>query len=100
LHEVDVTEPAQKPEPLFEVDRDLLKRLMKRTKTGSEMSIRELAEAAGVAHGTVGNILSGETEKVYASTAEAISHAIGVELLVLCTPVFRLAAVRQKALTA
>jgi DNA-binding Xre family transcriptional regulator len=101
-HEVDVTAPAQapatKPEPLFEVDRDLLKRLMKRTKTGSEMSIRDLAEAAGVAHGTVGNILSGETEKVYGSTAEALCHAIGVELLILCTPVFRLAGLRQRAL--
>ncbi|MDT0387881.1 helix-turn-helix domain-containing protein [Streptomyces dubilierae] len=95
-----MTTPVPKPEPLFEVDRDLLKRLMKRTKTGSEMSIRDLAEAAGIAHGTVGNILSGETSKVYASTAEAISHAIGVELLVLCTPVYRLSVVRQRALTA
>lgn len=95
-----MTTPAHKPEPLFEVDRDLLKRLMKRTKTGSEMSIRDLADAAGIAHGTVGNILSGETERVYGSTAEAICHAIGVELLVLCQPVFRLAAVRQKALSA
>lgn len=95
-----MTTPAQKPEPLFEVDRDLLKRLMKRTKTGSEMSIRDLADAAGVAHGTVGNILSGETEKVFASTAEAICHAIGVELLVLCPPAFRLAGIRQKSLTA
>lgn len=92
--------PTQKPEPLFEVDRDLLKRLMRRTKTGSELTGRGLAEAAGLAHGTVGNILSGETEQVFASTAEAICHAIGVELLVLCTPVFRLAVVRQKALTA
>lgn len=95
-----MTTPVAKQEPLFEVDRELLKRLMKRTKTGSEVSIRELADAAGLAHGTVGNILSGETDKVYASTAEAICHAIGVELLVLCPPAFRLAAVRQKALTA
>lgn len=94
-----MTTPAQaKPEPLFEIDRDLLKRLMKRTKTGSEMSIRDLAEAAGLAHGTVGNILSGDTKYVRGSTAEALTHAIGVELLILCTPALRIAPARPKAL--
>lgn len=90
--------PAPRPEPLFEVDRDLLVRLMGRTKTGADVTGRELAEAAGLAHGTVGDILTGRSPRVRCSTAEALCDAIGVELLVLCTPVLRLAGIRQKAL--
>ncbi|MFF4552783.1 helix-turn-helix domain-containing protein [Streptomyces sp. NPDC001422] len=72
---------------------------MQRTKTGSDVNGRKLAETAGLAHGTVGDILTGETKRVRCSTAAALCDAIGVELLVLCTPVLRLAGIRQKALT-
>lgn len=81
-------QPAQ--EPLFEVDSELLERLMKRTKTGAEMSGRELAAKAGIARGTISNLLSGGRKNVYGITAAAICDVIGVELLVLCTPVERL----------
>lgn len=93
------TEPVSRTnrEPLFEVDRELLERLMKRIKTGEAVSVRDLAELADLAHGTVGNLLTGETEKVYGSTANALCEAIGVELLVLFTPVYRYSRARQQA---
>lgn len=81
-------QPAQ--EPLFEVDIELLERLMKRTKTGAPIKGRELTTKAGIAHGTISNLLNGVRENVYGSTAAAICDVIGVELLVLCTPVERL----------
>ncbi|MER5715790.1 hypothetical protein [Streptomyces sp. NPDC002132] len=81
-------QPAQ--EPLFEVDTELLERLMKRTKTGAPIKGRELTAEAGIAHGTISNLLNGYRDKVLGSTAAAICDVIGVELLVLCTPVERL----------
>jgi len=85
-----VTTPLQAQEPLFEIDRELLERLMKRTKTGAEISGRELAAKAGIASGTISNLLTGTRTKVYGSTAASICDAIGVELLILGTPVDRL----------
>lgn len=83
--------PAQPgQEPLFEVDVELLERLMKRTKTGAPVKGRELTTRAGIAHGTISNLLNGVRENVQASTAAAICDVIGVELLVLCIPVERL----------
>ena len=81
-------QPAQ--EPLFEVDVELLERLMKRTKTGASLKGRELTAKAGIAHGTISNLLNGVRDNVQGSTAVAICDAIGVELLVLCIPVERL----------
>jgi DNA-binding Xre family transcriptional regulator len=81
-------QPAQ--EPLFEVDIELLERLMRRTKTGAAVKGRELTARAGIAHGTISNLLNGVRENVQASTAAAICDVIGVELLVLCIPVERL----------
>ena len=81
-------QPAQ--EPLFVVDVELLERLMKRTKTGSEITGRELAAKAGIAHSAISNLLTGARSRVYGSTAAPICDVIGVELLVLCTPVERL----------
>jgi transcriptional regulator with XRE-family HTH domain len=75
---------------LFEVDRELLQRLMRRTKTGAEISGRELASKAGIATGTISNLLTGVRSRVTASTVAAICDVIGVELLVLCEPVNRL----------
>lgn len=85
-----MTTPIPAQEPLFEVDRELLERLMKRTKTGAKISGRELAAEAGIASGTISNLLTGTRTNVYGITAAAICDVIGVELLVLCTPVERL----------
>lgn len=84
--------PAQEPaqEPLFEVDVELLERLMKRTKTGAPVKGRELATKAGIASGTISNLLTGTRARVYGSTAAAICDIVGVELLVLCVPIDRL----------
>jgi len=85
-----VTTPLPAQEPLFEVDRALLERLMKRTKTGAEITGRELAAKAGIASGTISNLLTGTRSRVTSSTAAAICDVIGVELLILGTPVDRL----------
>jgi transcriptional regulator with XRE-family HTH domain len=63
---------------------------MKRTKTGTALSGRELAAQAGIAHGTISNILTGARKNFTGSTVAAICDVIGVELLVLGTPVERL----------
>ncbi|WP_282696292.1 hypothetical protein [Streptomyces sp. CC208A] len=59
---------------------------MERTGTGAPLSIRGLATKAGVAHGTIGNLLTGEQESVIEPTAHAICGAIGVDLLILFAP--------------
>lgn len=85
-----MTTPLPAQEPLFEIDRDLLELLMKRTKTGAEISGRDLASKAGIAHGTISNLLTGTRKRIYASTHAAICDVIGVELLILGRPVDRL----------
>lgn len=83
LHEVDVSTP----DLMYRlVDKDLLERLMQRTGTGARVSIRGLAKAADVPHGTVGNLLSGYQESVAPDTAHRIAAAIGVALLILWVP--------------
>ena len=62
---------------------DRLKTLMERTGTGEAITSRELAEAAGVAHGTIGALMSGSQRSVPEPKAKAIVAALGVELLVL-----------------
>lgn len=97
-----MTTPIPAQEPLFEVDRELLERLMKRTKTGAEISGRELAAKAGIASGTISNLLTGTRRRVTGSIVASICDVIGVELLILGTPVERLepAAERLTELTA
>lgn len=85
-----MTTPLPAQEPLFEIDTELLERLMKRTKTGAEISGRELAAKAGIASGTISNLLTGVRRRVTGSTVASICDVIGVELLVLGTPVDRL----------
>ncbi|MER7815580.1 XRE family transcriptional regulator [Streptomyces sp. NPDC096153] len=68
------------------VSPDLLRRLMQRTGTGAPVSVRELAAQAGVPHGTIGNLLTGEQEAVLAESALAIAAAIGVDYLILWIP--------------
>jgi transcriptional regulator with XRE-family HTH domain len=71
------------------VNADLLRQLMQRTGTGSRISIRDLADAAGVPHGTIGNLLTGEQYTVPADKAAAIARVIGVDVLILFEPLGR-----------
>jgi transcriptional regulator with XRE-family HTH domain len=87
-HEVDVTRPVLRYK-LWSIE--LLELLMKRTGTGDSVSIRELADRAGVPHGTIGNLLTGTQEGVMADAAHRIATAIGVDLLVLFVPIERAA---------
>lgn len=91
-----MTTPLPAQELLFEVDRELLERLMKRTKTGAEISGRALAAKAGIASGTISNLLTGGRTQVTGSTAAAICDVIGVELLILCPPVERLESAAER----
>lgn len=91
-----MTTPIPAQEPLFEVDRELLERLMKRTKTGAEISGRELAAKAGIASGTISNLLTGVRSRVTGSTVASICDVIGVELLILGTPVERLESAAER----
>lgn len=71
------------------VDADLFRQLMRRTGNGSPVTGRQLARAAGVAHGTVGNLLTGEQGSIPQEKAEALAQRLGVDLLVVFEPVCR-----------
>ncbi|MDT0270294.1 helix-turn-helix transcriptional regulator [Streptomyces sp. DSM 44915] len=78
------------PSPTYRLpDPDLMRTLMRRTGTGAPVSIRELAAASGLSHGTVGNLLTGVTSSVSADAAHAIADRIGVDVLVLWVPAGR-----------
>ena len=68
------------------VDADLLRTLMKRTGDGSGMTVRELADRAGVAVGTIGKLLTRAQISTSADAAQAIADAIGVGVLILFAP--------------
>ncbi|MFF9582457.1 multiprotein-bridging factor 1 family protein [Streptomyces achromogenes] len=68
---------------------DRLKLLMERTGTGESITSRDLAAAAGVAHGTIGALMSGAQRLVPEDKARAITTALGVKLLVLFIPMER-----------
>ncbi|MFJ4712682.1 helix-turn-helix domain-containing protein [Streptomyces sp. NPDC088785] len=72
--------------PQFLMDGPLLRRLMKRTGTGRRATVRELAEAAGIAVSTVGGILNGTQRTLNEDAARKIAQTIGVDLLVLGIP--------------
>lgn len=63
--------------------------LMERTGTGSGISGRELAAAVGVSHGTIDNLLNGNTKTQSETVAKAIAQVIGVDLLILWAPTGR-----------
>jgi lambda repressor-like predicted transcriptional regulator len=71
------------------VNPDLLRTLMERTKTGDKITIRELADRVGVAHGTIHNLLTRKTTKLPAPVAYSIASVIGVDVLILWTPLGR-----------
>lgn len=81
---------SETPPTMYAVaSSDRLKLLMERTGTGEEITSRELARAAGVAHGTVGGLMSGAQRVVPEPKAKAIAAALGVDLLVLWIPMER-----------
>ncbi|MGW1246981.1 hypothetical protein [Streptomyces sp. NPDC002535] len=65
---------------------------MRRTGTGASVSVRTLAQKAGLPHGTVGNLLTGEQESVAEVSARRIADVIGVDILILFIPMQRAAA--------
>ncbi|MEU8717522.1 helix-turn-helix transcriptional regulator [Streptomyces sp. NPDC048663] len=75
------------PPTMYAVEStDRLKLLMERTGTGKSVTSRELAALAGVAHGTIGALMSGTQRAVPEPKAKAIAAALGVDLLVLWIP--------------
>jgi lambda repressor-like predicted transcriptional regulator len=92
MHEVDVTTP----EPAYKlVNPDLLRTLMERTGTGSAISLRQLAEKAGIARSSLHALIHGLQESVPASEAHGVARVIGVDLLILFAPVGRSVALAQ-----
>ncbi|GAA3301400.1 helix-turn-helix domain-containing protein [Streptomyces cinereospinus] len=78
------------PPAMYEVhSSDRLKMLMERTGTGDSITSRELAAKAGVAHGTIGGLMSGAQRVVPEGKAQAIADALGVQLRVLWVEVER-----------
>ncbi|MFF7290699.1 helix-turn-helix domain-containing protein [Streptomyces griseorubiginosus] len=81
---------SEDPPQMYAVaSSDRLKTLMERTGTGEAVTSRELAAKAGVAHGTVGALMSGAQRFVPEDKARAITTALGVELKVLFIPAER-----------
>lgn len=93
LQEVDVSRDTMK---YTLVSQDLMRTLMQRTGTGERITTRELAADIGIAHGTIGGLLTGAVTVVPESTAVDAADRLGVDLLVLFIPVCR----ANKALTA
>ena len=86
LHEVDVATHAS----LYKlIDPELLRTLMKRTGSGASVSVRELATLTSIPRSTIGALLTGVQQSVPEASAHAIAEAIGVDVLILFTPVGR-----------
>ncbi|MCL6302849.1 helix-turn-helix domain-containing protein [Streptomyces kronopolitis] len=78
------------PEPRYRlVDADLLRRLMARTGTGRGISVRRLAAACGVSHGTINNLAQGKIKTARHDVAQHVCRVIGVDLLILWEPTGR-----------
>lgn len=73
--------PTQNPMVLVSPDRLVM--LMERTGDGRDVSVRELAEAAGCHPSKIGHLRSGERETATYEEALAIAKRLGVDLLVL-----------------
>ncbi|MDK1473690.1 XRE family transcriptional regulator [Streptomyces sp. 549] len=75
--------------PYLLVDRDLLRTVMKRTGNGRPTNTRELAATAGVAHGVIGELLTGVRDTLPGEAAHAVARRIGVDVLILFIPTGR-----------
>lgn len=73
--------PQQNPMQL--VSADLLVLLMERTGNGRNVSVRELADAAGCSASKIGHLRTGERSTATHDEALAIAKRLGVDLLVL-----------------
>jgi hypothetical protein len=71
------------------VSADLLVQLMKRDGDGQEVSVRDLADAAGCHHSKIGHLRTGERKSATVAEAMAIATRLGVDLLVLWKPTGR-----------
>lgn len=71
------------------VSAELLRMLMRRTGTGAAITGRRLARDVGIAHGIIGELLTGARDTVSATTAQAVAQRIGVDLLILFVPAER-----------
>lgn len=69
--------------PMVLVSADLLVQLMQRTGDGREVSVRDLADAAGCHPSKIGHLRTGERETATHDEALAIAKRLGVDLLVL-----------------
>lgn len=64
-------------------DKETLRLLMRRTGDGRPVSIRGLAEAAGVHHSTIGHLLTGAQDTASSAVAQAVADRIGCDRAVL-----------------
>lgn len=86
FHEVNVNLRT----PMYRlVSIPLFRQIMQRTGDGGPVTLRQLAADAGIPHGTIGNLLTGQQDTVPEITARALAHRLGVDLLVTFTPVCR-----------
>lgn len=65
---------------------DLLAIVMEQTHDGQPVSVRELAEAAGVSHQTIHKLRRGKQKTIRTDAAELIAHRIGCGVAVLFSP--------------
>ncbi|MEW2567696.1 helix-turn-helix transcriptional regulator [Streptomyces sp. NPDC047070] len=77
-------------EPMYQLaDRDdckghvFLRLLMERTGNSRKVNVRDLAEAVGVSHSTIGNLLTGTRNKLPHMQASRAARRLGVDLGVL-----------------
>ncbi|MEV0526604.1 helix-turn-helix transcriptional regulator [Streptomyces sp. NPDC050439] len=73
-------------ESTYYVDGPLLRRLMQRIGTGQKITVRQLADATGLATGTIGALLSGTQRTLTEGKARRIASTIGVDLDILFIP--------------
>lgn len=76
--------------PMYElVDREdcdgptFLRLLMERAGDGRKVSIRQLAQAAGVSHSVIGNLLTGKSRQLPGEAAHRSAEWLGVDCSVL-----------------
>lgn len=63
--------------------RAFLKLLMERTGNGRKTTVRQVAHAAGVSHGLIGNLLTGTSNQLTYDQARRVAFLLGVDMAVL-----------------
>jgi plasmid maintenance system antidote protein VapI len=77
--------------------RAFLRLLMERTGNGRKINVRQLAEAAGVSHGLIGNLLTGSSSKLTHDQASRVARRLGVDTALLWEEAGRSAQALAKA---